>query len=104
MSGLQILQADADRDQDSPDRVVFSTCLSCTQVSSVIMGATKVSQLEDNLGALDIAAKMNDHIMQRIDTILKNKPAAIAVKGAAAVAEAKAEDKVEDKAETSAEV
>ncbi|MEW5309161.1 MAG: hypothetical protein WDW38_001066 [Sanguina aurantia] len=48
------------------------------KVSSVIMGATKVSQLEDNLGALDIAAKMNGHIMQRIDTILKNKPAAAA--------------------------
>lgn len=48
--------------------------MNTSQVSSVIMGATKVSQLEDNLGALDIEAKMTDVHMQRIEQILNNKP------------------------------
>lgn len=42
-------------------------------VSSVITGATKISQVEENLKALDV--KITDEINQKIEDILQNKPA-----------------------------
>lgn len=38
-------------------------------VSSVILGASRLSQLKDNLGALDLAPKLTPEVMQRIDAI-----------------------------------
>ena len=39
------------------------------RVSSVITGASKLSQLQDNLGALDVADKLSPEVMARIDAI-----------------------------------
>ncbi|MGE5864959.1 MAG: potassium channel beta subunit family protein [Rhizobacter sp.] len=39
------------------------------RVSSVILGASRLSQLKDNLGALDLAPKLTPEVMQRIDAI-----------------------------------
>jgi len=39
------------------------------RVSSVITGASKLSQLQDNLGALDVADKLTPEVMARIDAI-----------------------------------
>ena len=44
------------------------------EVSSVITGATKIEQLEDNLGAAEAAQKLDDEILERIETILDNYP------------------------------
>ncbi len=38
----------------TPAQVALAWCLRRSEVSSVIVGATKVSQLEDNLGAVDL--------------------------------------------------
>ncbi len=43
-------------------------------VSTAILGASKVSQLEENLKALDAVALLTPEVMERIDTILANKP------------------------------
>jgi voltage-dependent potassium channel beta subunit len=43
-------------------------------VSSVIMGASSVSQLEDNLEAADAIPLMTDDVLARIDAILGNHP------------------------------
>ncbi|KAI1070403.1 hypothetical protein NW752_010282 [Fusarium irregulare] len=43
-------------------------------VSTVILGATKVEQLEDNFKALEIYKKMDDKVMEEIEKILDNKP------------------------------
>lgn len=43
-------------------------------VSTAIVGATKVSQIEENLGALDAYAKLTPEILARIETILDNRP------------------------------
>jgi voltage-dependent potassium channel beta subunit len=51
-------------------------CNANPHVSTVILGASKKSQLEDNLKALDSKAKMTPDVLQRIDDILGNKPAA----------------------------
>jgi len=43
-------------------------------VSTTIMGATKTSQIEDNLKALDLVEKLTDDVMEKIEDILDNKP------------------------------
>jgi voltage-dependent potassium channel beta subunit len=41
------------------------------QVSTVITGASKLSQLQSNLGALDVLAKLTPEVMARIDAITR---------------------------------
>ncbi|MDB5283884.1 MAG: NADP-dependent aryl-alcohol dehydrogenase [Bacteroidota bacterium] len=49
-------------------------CLKNKNVSSVILGASKVSQLEENLKAGDSLPKLTDEVMVKIEDILLNKP------------------------------
>jgi aryl-alcohol dehydrogenase-like predicted oxidoreductase len=50
-------------------------CLKNPNVSTVILGASRLSQLEDNLNAMNALSKLTPEVMQRIETIVKNKPA-----------------------------
>lgn len=50
-------------------------CLANPRVSTVILGASRLSQLEDNLKALDAKDKLTPDVMARIDEIMDNKPA-----------------------------
>jgi len=43
-------------------------------VSTTITGATKIHQIEDNLGALDLVDQLDDDVMQTIEDVLDNKP------------------------------
>ena len=54
--------------------LALSWCLKNANVSSVILGATKTTQLAENLTAVDRYSELNDEIMNRIDTVLQNKP------------------------------
>ena len=49
-------------------------CNANRHVSTVILGASKLSQLKDNLKALDSKAKLTPDVMARIDEIVGNKP------------------------------
>jgi voltage-dependent potassium channel beta subunit len=49
-------------------------CLSNKNVSTVILGASKLSQLVDNLAALDNRTKLTDDVKVQIEAILQNKP------------------------------
>ena len=49
-------------------------CLSNVHVSTVILGASKLSQLTDNLAALDHRETMTEDLKSRIELILDNKP------------------------------
>lgn len=51
-------------------------CLANKNVSTVILGASKRAQLEDNLAALDSRDKLTADVLAKIDAILGNKPAA----------------------------
>jgi len=51
-------------------------CLANKNVSTVILGASKKSQLQDNLAALDSRDKLTPEVLDKIDAILGNKPAA----------------------------
>ncbi len=43
-------------------------------VSTVILGATKKSQLHENIKSLDLLAKWSHEIDEKVDGILGNKP------------------------------
>lgn len=51
-------------------------CLKNPNVSSVILGASRLQQLQDNLRAIDIVATLTGDVMERIETILDNRPTA----------------------------
>jgi len=56
-------------------------CAANPNVSTVILGATKVEQIEDNMGAIPIIAKLTPEIMEEIEKVLDNKPKAPAAFG-----------------------
>jgi aryl-alcohol dehydrogenase-like predicted oxidoreductase len=51
-------------------------CAKNPNVSTVILGATRTEQIEDNMGAIPIIAKLTPEIMEEIEKILDNKPKA----------------------------
>lgn len=52
-------------------QLAIAWCLKNPHVSSVITGATKVDQLLDNLGAIEVKNKLAPDVMSAIDKILK---------------------------------
>lgn len=49
-------------------------CLKNPNVSTVILGASKVEQLADNLKALNYMAELTPELLQQVEEILQNKP------------------------------
>jgi aryl-alcohol dehydrogenase-like predicted oxidoreductase len=49
-------------------------CALNPNVSTVILGATKKEQLNDNLKSLEIVSKLTPAIIDKIEKIMKNKP------------------------------
>ncbi|MBL6875995.1 MAG: aldo/keto reductase [Chitinophagales bacterium] len=49
-------------------------CLKNPNVSSVILGATKTHQLEENLKSLEVLPKLTTELMEKIDEVMGNKP------------------------------
>jgi len=54
--------------------MALAWCLKNSNVSTVILGASKVSQLEENLKAPEVVSLLTDEVMERIEGILENKP------------------------------
>ena len=50
-------------------------CLKNPNVSTVILGASRLSQLEDNLQAMQTLETLTPEVMEKIETIVGNKPA-----------------------------
>lgn len=55
-------------------RLAIAWCLRNPRVSSVILGASRLSQLEENLAALDVVDRLTPAVLRRIDAV--SKPAA----------------------------
>jgi voltage-dependent potassium channel beta subunit len=55
-------------------KLALAWCLKNPNVSTVILGATRLDQLTENLGALEVVELLSDEVMGRIDEILDNKP------------------------------
>jgi voltage-dependent potassium channel beta subunit len=58
----------------TPAQLAIAWALRRKEVSSVITGATNLAQLEDNLGAAELTDKLDDSVLERIETILENLP------------------------------
>lgn len=54
--------------------MAIAWCLKNPQVSTVILGASKVAQLKENLLAIEALPKLNTEVMLHIESILGNKP------------------------------
>ena len=52
-------------------RLAIAWCLKNPQISTVILGASRVEQLTENLGALDLADQLTPAVMKRLDAISK---------------------------------
>lgn len=55
-------------------RLAIAWVLSNPNVSTVILGASKVSQLKENMKALDDVALLTNDVIEKIEKILDNKP------------------------------
>ena len=55
-------------------QLALAWCLANPHVSTVITGASRPEQVHENMIALDVVDKLNEDVMERIDTILGNKP------------------------------
>ena len=55
-------------------QLALAWCLKNPNLSSVILGASRVEQLQENFGALEIVPKLTPDVMERIENVLQNKP------------------------------
>ncbi|KNC83273.1 voltage-gated potassium channel subunit beta [Sphaeroforma arctica JP610] len=56
-------------------QLAIAWCVANPKVSTTILGATSVKQLDQNLAALDYVEKLTPDVMTRIEEIIKSKPA-----------------------------
>jgi len=70
------LQKIADEIGHSLTNMSLAWCAANPNVSTVILGASKLSQLEENLKALDVLPALTGDVMDKIEAILENKPEA----------------------------
>ena len=54
--------------------MALAWCLTNPNVSTVITGASKVSQVTENMKALEVLPKLTPDVLDRIEQILNNKP------------------------------
>lgn len=57
-------------------QLALAWCLKNPNVSTVITGASRAEQVRENMKALDVVEKLDSSVMDRIETILDNKPPA----------------------------
>ncbi len=55
-------------------QLALAWCLKNPNVSTVITGASRAEQVTENMKALEVADQLDEGVMERIETILDNKP------------------------------
>ena len=55
----------------SLSQLAIAWCAANPDVSTVILGASRVEQLRENLGALDVLGSLDDEVMARIKAVMK---------------------------------
>ena len=68
------LRALADELDISRAQLAIAWCLKNPDVSTVILGASRPEQLEENLAALEKGHLLTEEVLQRIDDLLGNRP------------------------------
>ena len=54
--------------------LALAWCLRNPRVSTVILGASRLSQLQDNLGALEQVGKLTPEVLDAIEAVMQNRP------------------------------
>jgi aryl-alcohol dehydrogenase-like predicted oxidoreductase len=62
--------------QSTPTALALAWVAKNPNTSTVILGASSVEQLKENLKALDVLDKLTPEVLEKIEKILDNKPAA----------------------------
>ncbi len=73
---IRELQGIADGLGISLTNLAIAWCLRNPRVSTVILGASRLSQLQDNLKAIDAVEKLTPEVMEAIEGVVQNKPEA----------------------------
>lgn len=55
-------------------QLALAWCLKNPNVSTVITGASRPEQVVENMAALEVVPKLTDEVMERIESVLENKP------------------------------
>jgi voltage-dependent potassium channel beta subunit len=55
-------------------QLALAWCLKNPAVSTVITGASRAAQVQENMKALEVVPKLTSDVMQRIDEVLDNRP------------------------------
>jgi aryl-alcohol dehydrogenase-like predicted oxidoreductase len=58
-------------------QLALAWCLKNPNVSTVITGASRLEQVEENMTALHVVGKLTPSVIDRIEAILANRPAPI---------------------------
>ncbi len=53
--------------------MALAWCLKNPNVSTLILGASKPEQLQENLGCLEVVKKLTPEVLEKIETVLNNK-------------------------------
>ena len=56
-------------------QLAIAWCLKNQNISSAILGASRVEQLQENLRAEDVVSKLTPEVLERIEGVMQNKPA-----------------------------
>jgi voltage-dependent potassium channel beta subunit len=59
----------------SMPKLAIAWCLTNPNVSTVILGGSKVNHLEENIDALELVSQLSEEVLNRIEEVLGNKPA-----------------------------
>ena len=74
LAKVRALGALADQAGLSLTHMALLWCLANSRVSTVILGASRLAQLQDNLAALDHRDRMTPDLLAAIDTVAANRP------------------------------
>lgn len=74
LSKVKQLKSIADELDTTLAKLAIAWCLKNPNVSTVILGATKIEQLKENLDALSVKPKLGEEVMSKIEDVLDNKP------------------------------
>jgi len=55
-------------------QLAIAWCLKNPNVSTVILGATRSAQLQENLAALELVERLDESVLERIERIVASKP------------------------------
>ena len=74
LAKVRALQTVADELGFSLAQLALAWCLKNPNVSTVITGASRVSQVQENMKALDVVPKLTPEILEKIESVVQNKP------------------------------